>query len=148
MAANSPLPSDRSARLRALADRWMEVLWRQRDVDAVERLHAPDFVDRSSAGRRTDNAAFRKMLQSFYAAFPDFHAVTEELVVDDGARTVAVRWSATGTHRGAYLGAPPTGRVIRFRGIEVLRFRRDRLAERWGEWDGFALLDQLGKQWL
>ncbi len=147
MAAHSRRPSDRAARQRVLADRWMEILWRQRDVDAVDRLHAPDFTDRSSAGRRTDNAAFREMLRSFYSAFPDFHAVTEDLVVDPSAGTVAIRWSATGTHRGAYLGAPPTGRVILFRGIEVLRFRRDRVAERWGEWDGFALLDQLGKPW-
>jgi steroid delta-isomerase-like uncharacterized protein len=147
MASNPRRGSDRAARLGALADQWMEILWRQRDVDAVERLHTPDFVDRSSAGRKTDNAAFREMLTSFYAAFPDFHAVTEELVVDAGARTVAVRWSATGTHRGAYLGVPPTGRSILFRGIEILRFHRDRVAERWGEWDGFALLDQLGRSW-
>jgi steroid delta-isomerase-like uncharacterized protein len=126
----------------------METLWRQRDVDAVARLHAPDFVDRSSSGRRTDNAAFGDMLRSFYAVFPDFHAVTEELVVDASAGTVAIRWSATGTHRGTYLGAAPTGRVIQFHGIEILRFRRDRVAERWGEWDGFDLLDQLGKKWL
>jgi steroid delta-isomerase-like uncharacterized protein len=138
---------DRAARLRELADRWMEVLWRRRDVDAVERLHAPGFVDRSSAGRKTDSAAFRDMLRSFYAAFPDFHAVTEDLVIDPSTRTVAIRWSATGTHRGAYLGVPPSGRSVSFRGIEILRFRRDRVAERWGEWDGFDLLGQLGKKW-
>ena len=148
MASNPKRKPDRAAHLGALADRWMEILWRQRDVDAVGRLHTPDFVDRSSAGRKTDNAAFRDMLQSFYAAFPDFHAGTEELVVDAGARTVAVRWSATGTHRGTYLGVPPTGRSIRFRGIEILRFHRDRVAERWGEWDGFDLLNQLDKKWL
>lgn len=147
MAPNTQRSSGRDARLRTLAERWMEILWRQRDVDAVERLHAPDFADRSSAGRKTDNAAFRKMLRSFYAVFPDFHAVTEDLVVDPSAGTVAIRWSAAGTHRGIYLGVPPTGQVVRFRGIEILRFRRDRVAERWGEWDGFALLDQLGKQW-
>lgn len=148
MASNSARPSDRAVRLRALADRWMEVPWRQRDVDAVERLHAPNFIDQSSAGRRTDNAAFRDMLRSFYSVLPDFHAVTEDLVVDPSAGTVAIRWSATGTHRGACLGVPATGRVIRFRGIEILRFRRDRVAERWGEWDGFDLVGQLGKRWV
>lgn len=59
---------------------------------------------------------------------------------------VAVRWTAVGTHRGAYLGAEPTGRRISFKGIEFIRCREGRITERWGEWDGLDLLGQLG-QW-
>ena len=56
-----------------------------------------------------------------------------------------MRWAAVGTHRGAYLGAEPTGRRVTFKGIEVIRVRDGRIAERWGEWDGLELLGQLGR---
>ncbi|MBK7772473.1 MAG: ester cyclase [bacterium] len=51
--------------------------------------------------------------------------------------TIAVRWTAVGTHRGAYLGAEPTGKRITFKGIEVIRVpgRADHRAVG-GEWDG------------
>jgi predicted ester cyclase len=64
-------------------------------------------------------------------------------VVDALAQKVAVRWSATGTQRGPYLGFAPTGKVIELRGIEVLRFEGTLVAERWGEWDGLDLVEQL-----
>ncbi|MBK7188514.1 MAG: ester cyclase [bacterium] len=54
-----------------------------------------------------------------------------------------MRWTAVGTHRGAYLGAEPTGKRITFKGIEVIRVRDGRITARWGEWDGLDLLGQL-----
>jgi steroid delta-isomerase-like uncharacterized protein len=146
MTTTKPPRNNRATKLRQLTERWMELLWRQGNLDAIDQLHAPDFVDRSSAGRPPDNDGFREGLRAFFQAFPDFHAVTEDLVVEARTGKVAVRWSAVATHRGLYLGAAPTGRRITFRGIEILRFRRDRLVERWGEWDGLDLLEQLG-QW-
>jgi len=56
---------------------------------------------------------------------------------------VAVRWTAVGTHRAAYLGAAPTGGRITFKGIEIIRVRGGLIIERWGEWDGLALLEQI-----
>jgi predicted ester cyclase len=34
---------------------------------------------------------------------------------------------------------------VRFKGIEIIRVRDDRIVERWGEWDGIDLLVQLGR---
>jgi len=59
--------------------------------------------------------------------------------------TIAVRWTATGTHTGPYLGAAPTGRSIAFKGIEIVRVRDGLITERWGEWDGLDLIVQLGR---
>ncbi len=81
-----------------------------------------------------------------YAAFPDLVAEVGDLV--GGLlrpTTVAVRWSAEGTHRGPYLGADPDGKRVRFKGIEILRIRDGLIVERWGEWDGIDLLEQLGR---
>lgn len=127
-----------------IARRWIEEIWRPGDLATFDELHAPEFRDRSAAGRGETRDDFRGMLRGFYAAFPDFHTVIEDLVVDESSAIVAVRWTARGTHRGAYLGVAPSERVIDFAGIEIVRVREGRIVERWGEWDGMSLLAQLG----
>src|SRR4029450_9349697 len=81
-----------------------------------------------------------------YAAFPDFYARIEDILIDAAQGKAAVRWTATGTHRGAFMGCDPTGRVIRFKCIEIIRIDNGRIAERWGEWNPVELLEQLRSQ--
>jgi steroid delta-isomerase-like uncharacterized protein len=131
--------------LRAIAHRWIEEGWRRGNAAVVDELHAPGFVDHDSAGRPSDNEGFKQGIVRLYTAFPDLEARVDDLVVDAEAGAVAVRWSAAGTHRGTYLGAEPTGKMIHLKGIEILRIRDGRITERWGEWDGIELLNQLGR---
>lgn len=130
--------------LRHLAIRWLEEGWQKGREGVVDELHAPEFVDRDSGGRPPDREGFKRGLRDLNAAFPDFEARIEDLLVEASKREVVVRWTATGTHRGTYLGVAPTGRTIRFKGIEILRFDGAWIVERWGEWDGVDLLAQLG----
>ena len=87
---------------------------------------------------------FKQGGADFLPRLPDFCAVTEEAVVDGAAGMIAVRWTAVGTHKGAFMGAPPTGRRITFEGIEILRIEKGHIVERSGEWDGMSVLRQLG----
>lgn len=50
----------------------------------------------------------------------------------------------TGTHRGEYMGIPPTGRSVTYSEIIVFRFEDGRIAETWGVVDVLAQLRQLG----
>jgi predicted ester cyclase len=59
------------------------------------------------------------------------------------ADRLAIRWSATGTHRGSFFGVAPTGRRVTFHGIEIVRIADGRIAERWGEWNGEEIREQL-----
>jgi len=141
--AEAVLPVPARHDLARVARRWMDSLWRDRDVSAFDDLHTLDFADRSPAGRAPDRDSYRQSLRDFFVAFPDFTARVEDLVVDPEDSRVAVRWSATGTHRSDYLGIKPSHRAIRFAGIEILEVRGDRVSARWGEWDGQGLLAQL-----
>jgi steroid delta-isomerase-like uncharacterized protein len=130
--------------LKAIAALWMEEVWRKGHLEAIDELHAPGFVDRSPAGRPPDREGFKTGVAGLYAAFPDFHAVTERFVMDAPAGTVAIRWTGVGTHQGVFMGVPPTGKRVTFEGIEILRIENGRILERWGEWDGISLQQQLG----
>jgi len=130
--------------LEAITQRWIEVGWRQGNADMVLELYAPDFVDFSSPfaerGTREQNV---EGIRALYRAFPDFHTEIDDLVIDSEAGKVAVRWTATGTHRGDFLGLPPTGRQVIFHGIETLKIAGGLITERAGEWDGLEILEQI-----
>jgi len=131
--------------LTIIANRWIEIGWQKGNVDALDSLHAPDFVDRDPSGRRSDLAGFKQGILDLYAAFPDFYTEIENLVVDETSQQVAIKWKSTGTHRGEFMGFSPTGNQIQFSGIEIIRIEKGLITERWGEWDGIDLLQQLGK---
>ena len=57
---------------------------------------------------------------------------------------MATRWTLTGTHQGAFQGIPPTGRPVKFTGIEFNRVVDGQFAEHWSMFDNVALLRQIG----
>ena len=131
-------------KMKAITQQWIEEGWQKGNAGIVDELHSPGFVDRDPSGRQPDREGFKQGIVRLYEAFPDFHGVIEDLIVDADTGKVALRWTATGTHRGSFMGARPSGRKIAFKGIEIIRIEEDRIVERWGEWDGIDLLQQLG----
>lgn len=117
--------------------------WQGAGLEGFDELHAPEMVDHSSGDRGSDRDGFRAGVIELYEAFPDFYAEIEQVLVDAQASAVTVRWSASGTHKGLFLGVPPSGRKVRFSGIEIIKIQADRVVARWGEWDGLDLVQQL-----
>ncbi len=95
---------------------------------------------RSPAAHPTRRA--RGSYRVLRAAFPDFHADIHWQIAD-GDRVTTYK-TYHGTHRGEFLGAPPTGRKIQFETVDVMRVRNGKIAEHWGVANLFSLLQQLG----
>jgi steroid delta-isomerase-like uncharacterized protein len=57
---------------------------------------------------------------------------------------VAARWTMSGTHAGAWGGVPPTGRTVRFAGVNFFRIADGKVAEIWNVRDDLGLREQLG----
>jgi predicted ester cyclase len=70
---------------------------------------------------------FEGFLATFRAGFPDFHNRTVELFAE--GETVCERFTITGTHRGEFMGIPPTGRRVEFPGALFARIRDGRVDE-------------------
>ena len=121
--------------LESLATRWISLWNAPIDGDLFDQLHADDFEDCASAGRPPTKSGFAAGLAEWAQAFPDVRTRVDQLVVDEAASTVAVRWSASGTNRAQYLGVGPTQRVTYIAGIEIIEIRGGRIVRRWGEWD-------------
>jgi predicted ester cyclase len=66
-----------------------------------------------------------------------------QTVMEQGDRVMA-RFRMTGTHRGEFMGVPPSGRRIDIEGYDEVRLVEGRASEHWGAMDGMALMQQLG----
>jgi predicted ester cyclase len=93
------------------------------------------------AGLHGDREGFKRDIQFLRGAFPDFHMIIEETLVD-GDR-VWVRSTARGTNLGPFMG-PPTGKSIEVTVFDECRVQNGRIVEHWGVPDRFTILQQLG----
>lgn len=86
-------------------------------------------------------------IKAFYGvlwgSFPDIVLEFDD-VVAEGDR-VAIRYHATGTHSGEFMGAAPSGNTVVFEGMTILRFDDEACCvERWQGLDAIRLMVQLG----
>src|SRR5512146_3065073 len=104
---------------RALALRWMEEVWNQRREEAVDELMHADAVGHMEGGDVHGPAGFKIAREAFLEAIPDLRIEVEDSLAEGDQ--VVLRWRVTGTHRGAGLGIPPSGRRVEARGISWFR---------------------------
>ena len=100
--------------------------------------HAPDSLQLPAL----DSDAWVEFLGTFVEGFPDLHLEVQDAVADEGM--TAQRILFTGTHTGPFRGLPPTGREVRFSGIEINRMVDGAVAEHWFQLDALTLFEQLG----
>src|SRR5713101_3260858 len=68
---------------------------------------------------------------------------TIEEMIAEGDKVV-VRWTARGTHQGAFRGIPPTGKQVTITGVEIHRVVGGKIVEGWRKWDRMDVMQQLG----
>jgi steroid delta-isomerase-like uncharacterized protein len=88
--------------------------------------------------------AHKQAAQSFYAAIPDLKHKIDDVIVE-GDR-VTIRMSNKGTHKGNFMGIPPSDKNISFTAVFIGRFVEGKVAEAWGEADLLGLMMQLGME--
>jgi predicted ester cyclase len=94
-----------------------------RDLTAIERNLAQDFVDHDGPGGRTDAAADRLMMARMHATFPDLHVTVLDAVAQHDKVVVRNRWTGTNAQ---------TGHKMEFHGFVMWRIAGGKIAERWG----------------
>lgn len=127
---------------KAIVRRLAEEVWNEGRLDVIEEVYhdlsvAPD-VPQLPVGP----AGTRFAVETFRAAFPDFHMTTEHLVADGDL--VVARFRQRGTHRGELFGIPPTGREVDFEEIALLQIADGKIVATWYETDMLTLMNQLG----
>jgi len=117
----------------ALARRFMEARVVKRDLDAVDEMLAPDFVNRNKLlpGQEPDREDYLQGIAAFHAALSEGHLIIEDQVA--GGDKVVTRLVVHSPHdRGELMGVAPTGRVLTNRAIVIHRIVEGKIAEEWG----------------
>ena len=114
------------------------------DLAAYGELVADDFVEHNYVpGLPATKEGMLDYFRLILSAFPDLRMDVEDLIAGDD-KTVA-RVKATGTHRGEFMGVPPTGSRVELELIDIMRFDgAGRVSEHWGVADMLSLMQQLG----
>jgi len=114
------------------------------NIDGFAALLADDFVDHEELpGLAPTRDGVTTFFRMYLAAFPDLRMMPED-VIASGDKVVA-RVRVTGTHQGAFMGMPATGRPIDVQVVDIMRFGDDgRVREHWGILDQLTMMQQLG----
>jgi steroid delta-isomerase-like uncharacterized protein len=128
-----------------LVRRWFEEVWNQGQLDAIDELISPEGVGFGLAEAETHvhgPAGLKIFIGNFRNAFPDIQIKIEDTVAD--ARKVAVRFTATGTHKGDGLGFAGTGHAIKLTGMTIIEIENGMMIHGWNNWDQLGMMQQLG----
>jgi steroid delta-isomerase-like uncharacterized protein len=115
---------------RGAIDRAGEFAWE----DVVEQVPLP--------GQGPGLEGLKDILRAMRTGFPDLVFSTLEQI-SEGDK-VASRFEWAGTHRGTFLGIPPTGKAVRVWGIVIDRLVEGRIKETRIIMDTMGMLMQLG----
>lgn len=137
------MTTDRITRNKQLVNDFIQELFSKGDLDAVDRYLDPHFVnhDPPFPGAPEGPEGMREAATVLRQACPDWHSDLDQLIAE--ADIVVERFTASGTHSGDLLGAPPTGRTVSLRGVNIFRIDGDKIVERWGRLDELGLLRAL-----
>lgn len=127
-----------------LVRRFYEELWGNGSPGIASEMFAPDYVRhdlRATAALQGPEGQV-KIALDFRAAFPDLRITVDLLVAEDDY--VAARWTMHGTNGGRWAGFEPTGKTMRFAGVNIFRFADGKVVELWNHRDDLGLREQLG----
>jgi steroid delta-isomerase-like uncharacterized protein len=128
---------------KTISQRSFEEIWNQGKLDAIDALYDANQV---SHGLGIDvppgTAGLRQFVSIYRTAYPDTHFTIDDQIAEGDK--VVTRWSATGTHRGEFMGIPATGKRVTVTGIAINRIVGGKIVETWNNFDALGQLQQLG----
>jgi steroid delta-isomerase-like uncharacterized protein len=129
---------------REIIIRFYEEIHKQ-NFDTVIAMLAPDAQIYVSGGFEPAKPEdLRPIFPQWFTAFPDYvHDIHE--VIAKGNKVI-VRMTYTGTHKGEFYGAPPTGKSFKYLGIHMHTIKDGKIVESWVLEDMLYLWQQLGME--
>lgn len=123
---------------RELVERVFDEGLNQGDLSAADRYLTADFRNHGSHDDSMRGPeAFKHTIRIQRSAFSEIkYEILEFLSQGDRA---AIRWVMHGKHTGPFLGIPATGLTVEHHAAIFFRFEGEKIAERWGIIDNFAL---------
>ncbi|MBC7920194.1 MAG: ester cyclase [Ferruginibacter sp.] len=129
-----------------IAERYFEGFYNSATIEEatqrIDEVVADHFVDHSPQfGSAPDREGFKQVISAIKTTFGQVYRV-EELIVE-GDLFVG-RWRAEVTHRGDFMGIPPTGKQFPVTGITIYRIVDGKITDHWEHFDQVGIMQQIG----
>ena len=134
---------DNEKEKKVLADKYVEA-WNEGNLSLFDELLSPEIV-RHTVDIYEDIIgieAFKEYVTSMRTSFPDFNATLDELIIKGD--NIVARWTVTGTNTGPFNEMPPTGKKVKYSGVNISHVIDGKLIEEWVYFNQAAFLTQLG----
>jgi steroid delta-isomerase-like uncharacterized protein len=127
-----------------LTTRFMDECWSRGNLDGILdmvsdtcTLHDPVFPSLVAGAE-----SIKRHIMACRKGFPDLWFTIEAKIAE--RNEVVYHWTARGTHRGTFLGMPPTNKKATVSGTSIFRIENGKIAEQWANWNLMSLMEQLG----
>ena len=118
---------------KTLVLRYFDERWNKKNFAVVDELAPGD-----------DAEDHKSWLAAVHAAIGNLQVSADRVVAENDQ--VAVLWTVTGVHQGEYEGVPPTGRILTFRGLAMLRVEDGQIVDDIAFSEGFGTV-LAGQTW-
>ena len=127
----------------ALVRRLVEEVWNKGNLAVFGELVSDKYIGTHPIiGTVRGIEGFKQEVQTFRAAFPDLRLDIDDIGMS-GDR-VFLRWTARGTHRGAFMGIQASNNKGQVQGITLSRFAEGKVVEHHESFDTLSLFQIMG----
>ncbi len=128
---------------KALVRRFYDEVFNKKNLAVIDDFLDPHIIEHSlPPGLPGGIEGSRQFIGMYLTAFPDLHLTAEDMIAE-GDKVVS-RLTMRGTHRGEFMGIPPTGKQVTITGIQIPRIAGGKITENWINLDALGMLQQLG----
>lgn len=122
--------------------RMHDEIWNQGKLDNVEDLYCKNFVAHYPGNEWIGIEGIKNTVKFIKNAFPNWHEEVKDIIISDDK--VVTRFISRGTHNGYFIEIAPSGREVEIEEIAIFRIEDGKIAEQWGIFDGYKMMEQIG----
>lgn len=113
--------------------------WNRGDLPGVAAFWSPEVIHHTRVDHDVDDisSSYDVVMQ----AFPDLRWEIDDIIAEGDK--VVTRLTCYATNLGSYMGAPPTGKRVKCRSVDISRVVDGKIVEHWGLLDELHLMEQL-----
>jgi predicted ester cyclase len=122
---------------KAIVRRFLEETMAEGNLEVIDELAAPDFVDHSlMPGQEPDREGYKRSVAEYLEAFPITSFTIEEQIAEGDK--VVTKYTESGIQQSEVMGIPPTGEEVSYEGIYIHRISGGKITEEWDTTDAFS----------
>jgi predicted ester cyclase len=130
---------------KAIVRRFLEETMAKGNLDVIDELAAPDFVDRSLLpGQGPTRKDFKRSVAEILDATPITSFTIEEQIAE--GNTVVTKYRQSFVERREVMGIPPSGKEETTQGIYIHRISGGKITEEWGIGDAYPVMEYLAQE--